>query len=493
MDSDSPNKTETVAIDIPSLHPHPLNGDDGGDDGGEREPVELNFFDNDVSFTQPLHIKDAQSSNEKMCNINMNIEEIKVWDVPLTNAPNDFQEFYHSEINKEWNFNDMYVRSNSPMASNCNSDVEADMDIKQDPDQIPEEFEWSNMIPTEKQTYRRGLIPRRTVQTHKNTSEDDRDINENRLLLNRTGPYGTKYKKFTYADIENSLSQYYHKTENNFTEMDLISTYLNGLRLIYIYSRDITEFKYYCVIMSAITVNVYLVIIAQLIKDAYWGPYLISSGSAFATLFVVLSYFLKSDSNSAQYLIATQFDKLEFRIESQPALAKPTSQKMRDIEPAITEMRGYINYVISDEAVKLFPLIYRVNIMQFIKKTELYRKNLIIRFRDIKNEIHYILHKWNMVGEEFDKIDANYKSKSPHQEREKNRVLYLMNLKEKTKLELMQCKYIYSQLDELFKKEIRYAKKHKSYFGCGGVFKPDYDVSKLNTVVRDYLKLILPE
>ena len=484
MDSDSPNKTETVAETVAiDIHPHPLNGNDGRDDS-EREPVKLNFFDNDVSFTQQLHIGDGQSST-------------KDWDAPLPNAPNDFQEFYHSEINKQWNFNDMYVRSNSPMASNCNSDVEADMDIKQDPDQIPEEFEWSNMMPEEKQTYRRGLIPRRTVQTHKNTSEDDRDINENRLLLmttpNRPGPYGTKYKKFTYADIENSLSQYYHKMENNFNEMDLISTYLNGLRRIYIYSRDITELKYYCVIMSAIAVNVYLVIIAQLIKDAYWGPYLISSGNAFATLFVVLSYYLKSDSNSAQYLITTQFDKLEFRIESQTALAKRTSEKMRDIEPAITEMRGYINYVISDEAVKLFPLIYRVNIMQFIKKTELYRKNLIIRFRDIKNEIHYILHKWNMVGEEFDKIDANYKSKSPHQEREKNRVLYLMNLKEKTKLELMQCKYIYSQLDELFKKEMRYAKKHNSYFGCGGVFKPDYDVSKLNTVVRDYLKLILPE
>jgi hypothetical protein len=157
------------------------------------------------------------------------------------------------------------------------------------------------------------------------------------------------------------------------------------------------------------------------------------------------------------------------------------------------EMSEYIQELIPEQAVKLFPLIYRTNIMQFIKKTELYRKNLIIRFRDIKNEIHYILYKWNLDGDELDNIDTTYTSKTPQQEREKNRILYLMTLKEKTKRDLMQCKYIYKQIDELFKKEIRYAETHQSCFGCSSVFKPDYELSKLNPVVSDYLRLIIPE
>jgi len=474
--SHSPNETEMetepIAIDI---------------------PVELNFFDNNAEF-------------------NNKIEESKDWNVFNTFFTEesskkaeftDFQEFYNSETSTKWNFNDMYVRSNSPVASNCNSDVDVE---NQEPDLTSEEFEWSNM--PEKQIYRRNIISRRNnriVQTHKNISEDDQDQDhdhnhdnyENRLVLTTGKPpstYGTKYKKFTYANIENSLSQYYHKTENNFNEMELILTYLNGMRLIYIFSRNITQHKYYYIIMSAIAINIYLTVIAQFIKDSYFGPYVISSGNAIATILISFSYFLKLDSNSAQYtFITNQFNKLETRAEFQNAMDNPFSQKITDLEPNIMEMREYIHGLIPDEAAKLFPLIYRANIMQFIHKTELYRKNLIIRFRDIKNEIHYILHKWNMIGEEFDKIDANHKSKSPHKEKERNRILYLMNLKEQTKNELIQCKYIYSQLDELFKKEIQYAKTHQSCFGCGGAFKPDYDVSKLNTVVRDYLKLILPE
>jgi hypothetical protein len=259
------------------------------------------------------------------------------------------------------------------------------------------------------------------------------------------------------------------------------------------------QLKYYYIIMSSISITIYLTIIAQFVKDSYWGPYMISSGNALVTILLSFSYFLKLDSNSAQYsFITKQFNKLETIVEfatfpDRGAIDPSTSQKMRNIEPILMEMREYIHGLIPDEAIKLFPLIYRANILQFINKTELYRKNLIIRFRDIKNEIHYILHKWNMFGEELDKIDAKYKSKSPQQEREKNRVLYLMNLKEKTKTELMQCKYIYSQLDELFKREIRYAKTHQNCFGCAGVLKPDYDVSDLNTVVKDYLKLIMPE
>jgi hypothetical protein len=166
----------------------------------------------------------------------------------------------------------------------------------------------------------------------------------------------------------------------------------------------------------------------------------------------------------------------------------PTSQRMRDIESTMMEMQEYIQELIPEEAVQLFPIIYRTNIMQFIKKIGLYRKNLIIRFRDIKNEIHYILYKWNTLGDEMDKTD-----KTPQQEREKNRIVFLMGLKEKTKKELMQFNSIYSQMDDLFKREIRYAESHNSCLGCSACFKPEYDFTNMNPILRDYLRLLIPE
>ena len=303
-----------------------------------------------------------------------------------------------------------------------------------------------------------------------------------------------RYKKFTYEDIEQSLSRYYDKNEKNFTKTELFITYLTGMRTIYIISKNITQFKSYSIAMSTISITICLAVVAPFIKDMYWSAYLISAGNALATILISLSRYFKFDSNSAQYaFMAKQFNKLETRVEYETSIETPSSHKMREIESNMMELNEYIQDLIPEEAVQLFPLICRTNILQFIKKIEIYRKNLIIRFRDIKNEIHYILYKWTLVGENADKIDTKYKSKSPQQEREKNRVLYLMGLKEKTKKELMDCKNIYNQIDELFKKEIRYAESNQSCFGCSGVFKPDYDFANLNPVVRDYLKLVTPD
>lgn len=371
----------------------------------------------------------------------------------------EFNDFYKTQ---NLNFNDMYVRSNSPMASNCNSDIDED-NIE------PSSSASSHFV---RSSYYLEDDPNKPDEEH----------------------YNKKYKKFTYEDIERSLSQYYDKNERNFTESDLLVTYLSGMRTLYVISRNITQLKSYSVSMSTISITICLAVIAPFVKDVYWGAYLLSAGNALATIFIFLSRYLKFDGNSAQYtFMAKQFNKLEVRVEYINSFESNSSPKMRDIEASMMEMTEYIQEMIPEEAVQLFPLIYRTNIIQFIKKTEQYKKNLIIRFRDIKNEIHYILYKWNSLGEEVESIDVKCQSKTPQQEREKNRILYLMNLKEKTKKELMQCKNIYIQIDELFKKEIRYAETHQSCFGCSRVFKSDYDVTNLNPIVRDYLKLVMPE
>ena len=187
-----------------------------------------------------------------------------------------------------------------------------------------------------------------------------------------------------------------------------------------------------------------------------------------------------------------QFSKLETRVEFLNTVHNSSSHRFQEIEAKLVEMNEYIQNLIPEEAVQLFPLIYRTNIIQFIRKIELYRRNLIIRLRDIKNEIHYILRKWNSSDELEKDRDINL-SVPPQKEKEKNRILFLMRMKEDTKKELLQCKHIYSQINELFKNEIHYAETHQSCCGCSSIWKPTYDFSKLNPIVRDYLKLVIPD
>jgi hypothetical protein len=416
--------------------------------------------------------------------------------VPSGNENIEFSEFYkNAETDtSNWDFNDMYVRSNSPIASNCNSDIDTDYSnsiIEDEYTRTPSSSSYYVKKSFHKEDVNGMSRRSNVVKTHNIVSSHQSFSDEENQI---SSPTNKRYKKFTYDDIEKSLSKYYDKNDKNFTDTDLLITYLSGMRTIYTISRNITQLKSYSVAMSTISITICLAVIAPFVKDFYWGAYLISAGNAFATVLISLSRYLKFDSNSAQYaFMAKQFNKLETRLECDPEHHSASSHKTREIESTMMEMNEYIQELIPEETVQLFPLIYQTNIMQFIKKTELYKKNLIIRFRDIKNEIHYILYKWNSVGEQTDHINSKHTSKTPQQEREKNRVLYLMDLKEKTKKELMQYKSIYIQMDELFKKEIRYAETHQSCFGCSLLFKPDYDFSKLNPIVRDYLRLVITD
>jgi hypothetical protein len=445
----------------------------------------------------------------------------------------DFDIFCKNEPDK-WNFNEMYIRSNSPIASNFNSDIESE---------IKNSFEQTSSVEEEyisqykKQPIHRkikdfdfkrlnDIFANRHYYNEDDMSNSQLDEPELFDIFNRSmreyeykkhkrsGGYAEeasesktgstedphskrhykKYKKFTYEDIEKTLCKYYDKNEKPLTEIDLLVTYLNGLRVLYNISRNITQLKSYSVALTTISITICLAVVAPFVKDVHWGSYLISAGNALATILLTLSRYLKFDSNSAQYaFMAKQFNKMLTRIEYEHTIGEPSSKKMNEIESTMMEMNEYIQELIPEEAVKLFPIIYRTNIIKFIKKQEHHKKNLIVRFRDIKNEIHYIMYKWNSSGETINNLDIEPHSKTPQKEREKRRVLYLMDLKEKTKTELIQCKSTYNQLDELFKKEIHYAETHQCCVPFSVFFKPNYDCNELNPTIRDYLKLTIPD
>lgn len=425
--------------------------------------------------------------NEQVLIINSISRETKEGSIVV-----DFEKMFEP-IQKNWNFNEMYIRSNSPIASNCNSDVDLEnsnqnSSIEDDLSDLSRQFKNKPVRRKFKEFVHKKT---QSVENYYNDEMSNSRLDElhNQTLENEH--YSKKYKKFTYEDIENSLSKYYDKNDKTFTETELLITYLNGIRVLYTLSKNITQVKSYSIFAFTILTTIFLTIIAPFIKDMYWGFYLISAGNGFATILLSFSRYLNFDSNSAQYaFMAKQFNKLLVRLEYENSFETPSPIKINEIEKTMMELNEYIQELIPEEAVQLFPLIYRTNIIQFIKKQVLFKKNLIIRFRDIKNEIHYILYKWNSTGEDLNSIET---PKTPKQEREKNRIMYLMDLKEKTKKELMDCKNTYMQLNELFKTEIRYAETHQSCFGCSGIFKPEYDVKHLNPVIRDYLILVMPE
>jgi hypothetical protein len=67
-----------------------------------------------------------------------------------------------------------------------------------------------------------------------------------------------------------------------------------------------------------------------------------------------------------------------------------------------------------------------------------------------------------------------------------------MDLKEKTKSELIEYKNTYNQIDELFMREIKHASEYTK--SCRRQWnKPTHHFEKLNPAIKDYIHLISPE
>jgi hypothetical protein len=114
---------------------------------------------------------------------------------------------------------------------------------------------------------------------------------------------------------------------------------------------------------------------------------------------------------------------------------------MTEIENKINDMKDTSAIIIPNEIKRIFPVICHVNIFSFIKRIEVYKKNLMIKLKDIKNEIGYIEFKWG----------------SQINEKQKLRLSHLYQIKTKLKDEIIYYKNAYSSIDELFIKEIQLA------------------------------------
>ena len=84
--------------------------------------------------------------------------------------------------------------------------------------------------------------------------------------------------------------------------------------------------------------------------------------------------------------------------------------------------------VIPYEIQLLNPIISHINIFSFIKKVEHHKKTLIVKYKDVKNEIRYTMYKWERENE----VEADKKQDDV------SRLQKLFDRKEEIKTQLIQ-------------------------------------------------------
>lgn len=312
-----------------------------------------------------------------------------------------------------------------------------------------------------------------------------------------------KFKRLTYADVEKAIEKYYNPSQKFSNEFDILVTYLKGQKNLYIQSKNITQFKLNLLVFPSILLTAFLTIFAPTISMRGWSIYFVSAVNAFIAVLVSLINYLKLESKTEMYAqLANQYDKLETAIELSSNklffMSKETDQselilnKIKYIENKLSDIKESNNsFLIPEEVKKVFPIIYHVNIFSFIKKIETYKKKLVMQFKDVKNEIGYIIYKWNQKGVNIFEDENIARQMKPLFVKEQGRLMYLMKTKEKIKYDLLCYKNSYAQIDELFIREIKNAGSFYVWICalCFGEYEKPV-IREANPVIEEFLQRI---
>ena len=299
-------------------------------------------------------------------------------------------------------------------------------------------------------------------------TSDDTDRVENtltetkqRLTLLKSSNQSVKkhFRNLSFKEIERSLETFDTNCKLS-NELDIIITYLNGQKNLYIHSKNFTHCKLNILMVPTLIISTVVTVLSPFICIYGWSNITIAILNATITLLISLVNYFKLESSTQIYShLASQYDKLQTVLElansrlvfldNEIEQNKLVVKTIQEFEMKIFEIKDSSTIFIPEDIKSIFPIISHINIFSFIKRIETYKKSLIYKYRDAKNEMRYILYKIDP-----EKCD----------ERCKSRVAYLVDIKTKIRDELIEYKTIYSYMDDAFIQEIKNAEEQK--FWC---------------------------
>ena len=213
-----------------------------------------------------------------------------------------------------------------------------------------------------------------------------------------------KFKKLTYEDVEKSISKYFvnNKLSNEF---DLLITFLKGRKNIYVQSKNLIQFYSNILNITMIVITASIAVFGPIIYEYTWSIYLISALNSIIAILISLANYLKFETIVDNFLcISNQYQKMEttteltsnklYFLKSEKEKNKLIIRKIEFIEEKLKDINEVYKMIIPELIKKVFPVISHINIFTFIKKIETYKSNLIMNLRNVKNEIRYIMFKW---------------------------------------------------------------------------------------------------
>lgn len=331
-----------------------------------------------------------------------------------------------------------------------------------------------------------GIIPLADDDSSINDTSKNTDASHNQV--------DKRYKKFTYKQIQEQIINNYFDSQTCYSSaLDIIGTYLRGQKLIYMESKSYCENKLNKLMMPSIFLSTAATVLAAIVKDFYWGAYLLASVNGIIAFLLAVVNYLKLDAASeAHKITAHQYDKLQTKIEflsgqtllfdSDKELIK---KELESVKKKIEEIKETNQFIVPKKIRTLYPIMFNTNVFLIIKKIDDITKKKINAIKDLKNEKNYlieVLKAKRAAGKDnktISKIEARIAECQEEKKRYENNIVVL--------------KSAFSVIDEMFMKEMENAEKYKNmsirrWLFCGfGVKEKIIDPRHLNRFVEDIM------
>ena len=345
-----------------------------------------------------------------------------------------------------------------------------------------------------------GIIPESDDNSAENNSAENNSA-DNKFVLSdniidlSVNNVKKTYKKFTYKEVEDKiLTNYFDDRTSWSSSLDIIGTYLRGQKLIYMESKSYCENKLNKLMMPSIFLSTAATVLSAIVKEYYWGAYLIAGVNGIIAFLLAIVNYLKLDAASeAHKITAHQYDKLQSKIEflsGQTLLfnnikRETIEQELESVKKKIEEIKETNRFIVPKKIRTLYPIMFNTNVFLIIKKITDITKKKINKIKDLKNEKNYLIEVLKSKGskDKDKKVLRQIESRITECESDKKR-------HEESIVVLMSA---FSVIDEMFMKEMENAEKYKNmtirrWFCCGFGIKDELtDPRDINKFIQDIM------
>jgi hypothetical protein len=268
---------------------------------------------------------------------------------------------------------------------------------------------------------------------------------------------------YDYKDIDNAMLTQFNslKNTNYSTICDIIAVYLKGQKILYTESKTVCEQRLTFLMLPSIFLTVLGSILSLVLKDLWFGNFVVSAIGGVTTFLLAVVNYLKLDARAeAHKTSAYKFDKLQSYVEfSSGRLLFITCEDdsflveiIKKTETDVGEIKETNQFILPEYVRYMYPNLYSINVFSEVKRIQNREMMYTNQLKDIMNEKLLIDHLCNNVSD----IDPKLK--------EKKRILEVQQKQYVNLILSLRDEYLF--IDNIFKKELERNRNEENAKWC---------------------------